>query len=103
MTDGYIGNEDEIIAEIQKYSNARVFSFGIGNGINRFLLDKMAEAGKGEAEYVTLESDGSKAAKKFYERVRTPLLTNISIDWNGMPVADIYPTRIPDLFRQSRF
>jgi len=98
MTDGYIGNEDEIIAEIQKYPNARVFSFGIGNSINRFLLDKMAEAGKGEAEYVTLESDGSKAAKKFYERVRTPLLTNISIDWNGMPVADIYPTRIPDLF-----
>ncbi len=98
MTDGYVGNEDQIIAEIQKYSNARVFSFGIGNSINRFLLDKMAEAGHGEAEYVTLETDGSKAAKKFYERVRTPLLTNISIDWNGMPVADVYPQRIPDLF-----
>ena len=42
MTDGYVGNEAEIIAEIQKYSNARVFSFGIGNAVNRYLLDKMA-------------------------------------------------------------
>ena len=25
-------------------------------------------------------------------------LTDISIDWNGLPVADVYPNRIPDLF-----
>ena len=27
-----------------------------------------------------------------------PLLTDLSIDWNGMPVADIYPGRLTDLF-----
>ena len=58
----------------------------------------MATEGKGEAEYVALEDDGSKAAKKFYERVRTPLLTDLSIDWNGMPVADVYPGKLTDLF-----
>lgn len=58
----------------------------------------MAEAGRGEVEYVALEDDGSKAAKKFYERVRTPLLTDLAIDWNGLPVADVYPTRLTDLF-----
>jgi Ca-activated chloride channel homolog len=26
------------------------------------------------------------------------LLTDISIDWNGLPVADVYPQRMPDLF-----
>ncbi|MEP7213760.1 MAG: TonB family protein [Acidobacteriota bacterium] len=98
MTDGYVGNEGEIIAEIQKHPQARVFSFGIGSSVNRFLLDKMAAEGKGEAEYVALTDDGSKAAKKFYERVRTPLLTDLSIDWNGMPVADIYPGKMSDLF-----
>lgn len=98
MTDGYVGNENEIIAEIQKHPKARVFSFGIGSSVNRFLLDKMAEAGRGEVEYVSLTDDGSKAAKKFYERVRTPLFTDLSIDWNGMPVADIYPGKLTDLF-----
>ncbi|MEO8072857.1 MAG: TonB family protein, partial [Acidobacteriota bacterium] len=98
MTDGYVGNENEIIAEVQKHQNARVFSFGIGSSVNRFLLDKIAEEGRGEAEYVALEDEGSKAAKKFYERVRTPLLTDISIDWNNLPVADVYPNKISDLF-----
>jgi Ca-activated chloride channel family protein len=98
MTDGYVGNDNEIIAEIQRHPKARVFSFGIGSSVNRSLLDKMAEQGRGEVEYVALTDDGSKAAKRFYERVRSPLLTDLSIDWNGMPVADVYPSKLTDLF-----
>jgi Ca-activated chloride channel homolog len=98
MTDGYVGNDMEIISEVQKHPNARVFAFGIGSSVNRFLLDKMAEAGRGEVEYVSLSDDGSAAARRFHERVRNPLLTDISIDWSGLPVADVYPQRIPDLF-----
>ncbi|MCA1622884.1 MAG: VWA domain-containing protein [Acidobacteria bacterium] len=98
MTDGYVGNDLEIIGEIQKHPNARIFSFGIGNSVNRFLLDKMAEEGRGEVEYVALNDDGSAAAKRFYERVRSPLLTDISLDFGNLQVADVYPKRINDLF-----
>jgi Ca-activated chloride channel family protein len=98
MTDGYVGNDMEIISEVQKHPNARVFAFGIGSSVNRFLLDKMAEHGRGEVEYVTLSDDGSAAAKRFHERIRNPLLTDVSIDWSGLNVADVYPKRIPDLF-----
>src|SRR5262249_9746953 len=98
MTDGYVGNDMEIIAEVQRHPNARVFAFGIGGSVNRFLLDKMAEHGRGEVEYVSLQDDGSAAARRFHERVRNPLLTDIEIDWAGLPVADVYPKRLPDLF-----
>lgn len=98
MTDGYVGNDMEIIGEIQKHPNARVFAFGIGSSVNRYLLDKMAEEGRGEVEYVSLKDDGSLAARRFHERVRNPLMTDISVDWSGLPVADVYPKRIPDLF-----
>src|SRR6185295_2252341 len=98
MTDGYVGNEAEIISEVQKHPNARVFGFGIGSSVNKFLLDKMFEYGRGEVEYVALNDDGSAAARRFHERVRNPLLTDISVDWNGLPVSDVYPQRIPDLF-----
>jgi len=98
MTDGYVGNDMEIIGEVQKHPNARVFAFGIGSSINRFLLDGMARYGRGEVEYVALNDDGSAAARRFYERVRSPLLTDISVDWNGLPVADVYPKTVPDLF-----
>ena len=98
MTDGYVGNEMEIISEVQKHPNARVFGFGIGSSVNKFLLDKMSEYGRGEVEYVALNDDGSAAARRFHERVRNPLLTDISVDWNGLLVSDVYPKRIPDLF-----
>jgi len=98
MTDGYVGNEAEILAEIQKHPRARVFSFGIGSSVNRMLLDKMAEEGRGDVEYVALTDDGSRAARRFHERVRSPLLTDISVDFGGLQVADVYPKRINDLF-----
>src|SRR5262245_6780219 len=105
LTDGEVGNDMEIINEVMRHPKARVFSFGIGNSVNRFLLDKMAEHGRGEAEYVFLNrgarndaATAAVAAQRFYERVRSPLLTDISVDWNGLPVADVYPKRLPDLF-----
>jgi Ca-activated chloride channel family protein len=98
MTDGYVGNDLEIVGEIQKHPNARVFSFGIGSSVNRFLLDKMAEEGRGDVEYVALNDDGSAAAKRFHERVRSPLLTDISVDFGGLKVDDVYPKHINDLF-----
>ncbi len=98
MTDGEVGNDMEIIHEVQQHPNARVFSFGIGSSVNHFLLDNMARYGRGEVEYVGLNDDGSAAAKRFHERVRTPVLTDVSIDWAGLPITEVYPKRIPDLF-----
>jgi Ca-activated chloride channel homolog len=98
MTDGYVGNDMEIVGEVRRHPNARVFSFGIGSSVNRFLLDQMAREGRGEVEYVGLEEDGSAAARRFYQRVNTPLLTDLTLEWNGIAVSEIYPARLPDLF-----
>jgi Ca-activated chloride channel family protein len=98
LTDGLVGNDMAIIDEVKKHPNARVFAFGIGGSVNRFLLDEISEQGRGEAEYVGLNDDGSAAARRFHERVRNPLLTDITIQWEGLNVSDVYPQRIPDLF-----
>src|SRR5579859_4976573 len=98
VTDGYVGNDADIIAEVKKHSDARVFSFGIGTAVNRFLLTKMAEEGHGDVEFVTAPNEAQAAADRFYERVHSPVLTNISIDWNGLPVTDVYPKNVRDLF-----
>jgi len=98
MTDGYVGDDLEIIHEVQKHPNARVFAFGVGSAVNRFLLSQMAEHGRGEVEFVGLNDDGSAAARRFHERIRNPLLTDIVVDWGRLPVTDVYPRRIQDLF-----
>ncbi|MFH1539051.1 MAG: VIT and VWA domain-containing protein [bacterium] len=99
MTDGYVGNDMQITDAVQKnIGSTRFFSFGVGNSVNRFLLDEMARFGRGEVEYVTLDEPGAQAAERFHERIANPLLTDIQIDWGGLPVSDVYPITIPDLF-----
>jgi Ca-activated chloride channel family protein len=99
MTDGYVGNDFEIIDAIKKNAaTTRVFAFGIGNSVNRFLLDGMAQAGRGEVEYVTLASQSDTAVERFRQRIDAPLLTDITVDWGGLPALEAYPRAIPDLF-----
>jgi Ca-activated chloride channel family protein len=98
LTDGEVGNDLGIIGEIQKHPNARVFAYGIGNSVNRFLITSMARAGRGDSEVVTLNDKADGAAHRLYQRLRSPVLTDVSIDWHGLPVTDVYPKNIPDLF-----
>ena len=98
LTDGYVGNDLDIIGEVQKHPNARVFSYGIGNAVNRFLIESMAKAGRGDSEVVTPNDNAEVAAHRLYQRLRAPILTDVSIDWRGLPVAEVFPKNIPDLF-----
>ena len=99
MTDGYVGNDLAIIDAVDRYAGTtRVFSFGIGNSVNRFLMDGMAHAGRGEVEYVTLAEKADASVERFHERILAPVLTDIEIDWGDLPVDEVFPKRIPDLF-----
>lgn len=99
MTDGYIGNENEILAYLKtNLGGARLFSFGVGNSVNRYLLEKMAEFGRGAVEYVLLGDKADESVARFYDRIRNPYLTDLQIDWGGISVEDVYPKTIPDLF-----
>ncbi len=99
MTDGYVGNDMEILDVIKKdLGQARIFSFGVGSSVNRYLLDGMAKIGKGAVEYVTLGAPGSESAKRFGDRIGNPLLTDITVDWGGLDVRQIYPETPSDLF-----
>jgi len=99
MTDGYVGNDMAIIDAVRKHAGtARVFAFGIGTSVNRFLLDGMAHAGRGEVHYILSPEQAGGAAERFYERVRMPVLTDIRLDFGNLQVEEVYPKSIPDLF-----
>jgi Ca-activated chloride channel family protein len=99
MTDGYIGNEAQIFGEIyQRLGDARIFSFGVGSSVNRYLLEGMARLGHGAVAYVGLDDSTGEAVDLFYKRISHPAMTDIEIDWGGMGVSDVYPREIPDLF-----
>ncbi len=102
MTDGYVGNEAQITKYIhEKGQSVRMFPFGVGNSVNRFLIDSMAREGRGVPEYALLNEDGKKLAQRFYNRVANPVLLDVKPDWNGLPVAEVYPKRVPDVFESG--
>lgn len=100
LTDGYIGNETEILAAIQdKLKGARLFSFGVGTSVNKYLLDNMAKVGRGFVQYVRPDEDTYQVVERFYRRLNNPCLTDVAIIYKGLEVVDTYPPApVPDLF-----
>jgi len=100
LTDGYIGNESEILGELQSTlgENTRLFSVGVGSSPNRYLIEGLSEEGRGHAYYVGLNEDPSEAVENFYRKINDPYLVGINIDWGDLQIHDVYPERIPDLY-----
>ncbi|MBW4680060.1 MAG: after-VIT domain-containing protein [Microcoleus vaginatus WJT46-NPBG5] len=103
LTDGYIGNDNEILAEVQrnlKLGN-RLYSFGVGSSVNRFLLNRIAEIGRGTCQVVRHDEPTEEVAEKFFRQINNPVLTNIQVHWEGNGQPEIYPSIAPDLFAEQ--
>ncbi|MGH8482635.1 MAG: VWA domain-containing protein, partial [Nevskiaceae bacterium] len=99
LTDGYIGNEQEILALVKRRLNgARLYAFGVGAGVNRYLMDEIGRAGRGFTRYMDPTEDVTEVASELTERLQSPVLTDIEVDWGGLEPEDVHPARIPDLF-----
>ena len=99
LSDGYIGDEATVLRTINReIGDARIYAFGVGNSVNRYLLDAMAEEGRGYARYVPVGEDANDVAETLAADLKSPLLTDITIDWGDFEVSDVVPARIPDLF-----
>ncbi len=101
MTDGYVGNDFEVLDLVRRLrGSSRWFPFGTGNSVNRFLLDTMARLGGGEVEYILLTDPGDKVARSFYDRIASPVLTDVSLEFSDLDVVEVYPNQVADLWAQ---
>ncbi len=102
VTDGLVGNDDAIIDAIRENARrTRVFTIGMSSSPNRHLLDEMARAGRGAADYVLPQDDVAPIVRRFAERIATPVLTDVSLEFSDeLAVYDVLPglDRLPDLF-----
>ncbi len=99
LTDGYIGNELEILSLIKRrLDGARLYAFGVGTGVNRYLLDEIGRAGRGFTRYMDPTENVAEVAAELTQRLQSPVLTDIEVDWGGLAPAQLHPAEIPDLF-----
>ena len=94
----------EIIAEVKKTNaeNTRIFTFGIAESLDVPLLDGIAGVSGGHSEYVAPGRAIETEVSSFFRKVSHPVFTNLRLDFGKIKVRDIYPPRLPDLFRGSQ-
>jgi Ca-activated chloride channel family protein len=101
LTDGYIGNENQILTEVQRHLKPgnRLYSFGAGSSVNRFLLNRLADVGRGIARIIRHDEPVGQVVETFFRQINNPVLVNIQVRWEGDGDAPIlYPSLPPDLF-----
>jgi Ca-activated chloride channel family protein len=101
ITDGYIGAEREVFTGIREnLGRANVFAFGIGSGVNRYLIEGIARAGMGEPFVAMNPGQAPEVAARFREYVQYPLLTNVRVRFDGFGAYDVEPASIPDVMAE---
>ncbi len=101
VSDGYISVEKECFDLIRNnLDKMNVFAFGIGSGINRYLMEGMAHVGMGEPFVVLNNENAAEIAEKFRNYIQQPVLTQIKAQFDDFQVYDVEPAAIADVFAE---
>jgi len=94
----------EILKNISKANErgARIFVFGVGYDVNTELLDRISSENRGTSVYVEEDENLEMAVSSYYEKISSPLLSDINLDFKGIEVKDTYPRVMSDLFKGSQ-
>lgn len=99
LTDGDLGNEEQIFAALNSnLGGARLYTVAIGSAPNFFLATKMAHFGRGTFTHIANVAEISEQMDHLLNSIESPVLTDVSLSFVGVQVADLFPERPPDLF-----
>jgi len=81
--------------------STRVFCIGVGNEVNRPLLQQIADEAGGLAAFVSRGDDFTRQAQAFRRKLLRPVGTDLKIDVEDVGVYDVEPATLPNLFHGS--
>ena len=99
LTDGAIGNERELFGIINdRLGDARLFTIGIGSAPNSYFMTKAAEVGRGTFTHIGDVNEVGARMAALFEKLETPVLTDLAVAWPDAMLAEMWPARLPDLY-----
>lgn len=99
LTDGKSDAERAIEAAKKDKRDVRVFAVGLGEGVNKALLSRLARIKRGQSAYIENATDIERNIGLVYKQISRPLLIDVSFDVVGASTERrVYPRTIPDLF-----
>ena len=101
LSDGLTEQRDrpELLSLIRsRPANARVFCIGVGNDVDRPLLEQVAEDAGGLAAFVSRGDDFERTAQAFRRKLQRPAGSNVELKFEGVDVYDVEPKTLPSLY-----
>jgi hypothetical protein len=77
----------------QNTDDVRIFVFGEGFDVNTKLLDFLALNHRGEADYILPKKTSTEKIGRFFDRVGSPIMTDLQVTFDGLEVKDVYPQK----------
>ncbi len=100
LTDGAISNERELFSEItSNLGRSRVFTVGIGSAPNSYFMARAAEAGRGTYTHIGSEMQVAGRMSELFEKLESPVMTNITATWPDGRRTESWPNPVPDLYK----
>jgi Ca-activated chloride channel family protein len=98
ITDGQVGNEDQILAECTRLmAGVRVHTVGIDQAVNAGFLGRLAALGGGRCELVESEDRLDDAMAAIQRRICAPLVRGLRLTGERLVDGALSPRRLPDL------
>lgn len=106
MTDGEptVGETDvqQLLSGVKPKRDIRIFDFGVGYDVNTRLLNKLAEEHHGTSQYVGPDENLETSLGNFYQKIKSPVLSDVKISYDSVQVKDVYPRELKDIFAGSQ-
>jgi len=99
MTDGAVGNEDELFRLIAARLGAtRLFTVGIGSAPNSHFMTKAAQFGRGTFTCIGDVREVEEKMAGLFAKIAAPVLRDVALRWPDGTVVETFPPRVPDLY-----
>lgn len=82
-------------------ANSRVFSIGVGNDVNKPLLENIAQQSGGLAAFLSRGDNFARQAEAFHRKLMRAVASDLKIDFGNVRVYDIEPKQLPNLYHGS--
>ncbi len=92
--------EQETLTEMirSRPASATVFCIGVGNDVNRPLLEQLAGDAGGLTSFISRDDNMQRQARAFRRKLMHPVASNLRITFDGGSVYDVEPAKLPNLY-----
>lgn len=98
LTDGQSDSRSTLQAAQADQNDVRVFTVGLGQGVNRPLLSRLSATKRGRFTYIAGSNTIERDVGILYRQISRPLMVDLSLNMTGVRGLRMYPRSLPDLF-----